>query len=155
MRFFLSQLWSVLRTCFGCPHAVYFFFDLLLKFLTVFRNAEFSENSLYRKLKKKDAKRNGKNRFVFLLLSLQFKYFIISSTTYFFMSFVIKIIIIKPLIFRSFFWTRDPMNFRRIQVEDSLLLLLWPNKMFYSAAIISALVLEGTYMVRGYFHLHA
>lgn len=63
-----------------------------------FRNAEFSENSLYRKFKKKrHAKRNGKNGFVFLLLlSLQFKYFIISATTYFFMSFVIKIII-KPL----------------------------------------------------------
>lgn len=69
-------------------------FGLLLEFLMAFRSAEFSENSLYRKLKKKiHAKRNGKKELYFLLLlfPLQFKYFIISGSTYFFMSFVIKI----------------------------------------------------------------
>lgn len=71
-------------------------FGLLLEFLMAFRSAEFSENSLYRKLKKKKihAKRNGKKELYFLLLllfPLQFKYFIISGSTYFFMSFVIKI----------------------------------------------------------------
>lgn len=59
-----------------------------------FRSAEFSENSLYRKLKKKNTcQKKWKERIVFFLLlfPLQFKYFIISGSAYFFMSFVIKI----------------------------------------------------------------
>lgn len=60
-----------------------------------FRNAEFSENSLYRKLKKKTCQKKWKERKCIFCCCCHYNLsiFIISATTYFFMSFVIKIII--------------------------------------------------------------
>lgn len=68
------------------------------------------------RLKNRNAKRNGNNGIVFflLLLSFQFKCFIISATTYFFMSFVIKIII-KALMSVGFRF-RDVLGFAQFQI---------------------------------------